>query len=57
MLSCHHVIVLYPQGNDMVKERDADLKPKAVQRKFFCVGVGKLGDFPKGLLGEQKIQV
>jgi hypothetical protein len=38
-----------------VKQRDADLEPRAVQRKFFSVRVGKLGNFPQGLLEEQKI--
>ncbi len=33
MLSCHCVIALDPQGNAMVKQRDADLEPRAVQRK------------------------
>jgi hypothetical protein len=47
MLSCHHDIAFDPQGYFIVKQRDADLEPRVVQRKFFKLGVGNLVMFPK----------
>jgi hypothetical protein len=58
MLSCHDVIALDPQGNDMVKQRDSDLEPRELWRDSFSKwGGGNSVIFPKDYWGTENTRV